>query len=414
MSKDRSGTTTDAGEWPAIGYERHRWETDSSLPLSRTQRRRHQGPYDAAVVAHLAEQPLRLSGEVIAEADDASVAIARFDAYVAARLDGPAATGELAPMASILLRTESASSSQIENLTVGARQVALAELGERASRNANIVASNGAAMRAALAMADRIDEESILEMQRTLLVGSDPDNAGRWREQQVWVGGSGAGPHSAHFVPPHHSRVPDDVRDLVAFIDREDLPVLAHSALAHAQFETIHPFTDGNGRTGRALLHAMLRSKGLTERVTVPVSAGLLSDTEAYFDSLDDYRRGDPAPIVRQLCRASFAAIENGQSLVDDLSAIRYDWSERITARRDAAVWRLVDLLVRHPVVNNALVGRELGVSDVAAQGAIDQLVSIGVLVAEGQRRRNRLWRSPEVLEALDAFAVRAGRRRTA
>lgn len=410
MVKDRVGTDA----WPALGSERHPWHVEPNAPLSRSQRRRHQGAYTAAVVPQIARREPRLPSEVLAEADDASVAIARFDAYAATRLDREAGAAELAPMAAILLRTESASSSQIENLTVGARQVALAELGERVGRNAQVVAGNGAAMQAALAMAGRIDAASILEMHRTLLADADPDEAGRWRRQQVWVGGSGAGPHSAEFVPPHHARVPGDIDDLVAFIDRDDIPVLAHAAIAHAQFETIHPFTDGNGRTGRALLHAMLRSKGVTERVTVPVSAGLLTDTAAYFEALTAYRDGDPVPIVQQICRASLLAMDNGRRLVDDLADIRERWSARLTARRDAAVWRLIDLLIRHPVVNNALVARELGISDVAAQTAIDRLVAIESLRPENDRRRGRVWRCPDVLDALDDFAVRAGRRRTA
>lgn len=409
MAKER------ATDWPGVTFESHPWTLDARATLSRSQRRKHQGPYRAAIVAHIADREPPLPADLYAEAEDASIAIARFDAYVTSRLAATDdASAELAPMASILLRTESASSSQIENLTVGARQVALAELGERAAPNAALVASNGSAMRAALAMSDRLDADSILRMQRTLLADADPDNAGQWRTQQVWIGGSGAGPHTAHFVPPHYARIQADIADLVAFIDRDDVPVLAHTALAHAQFETIHPFTDGNGRTGRALVHAMLRAKGLTERVTVPVSAGLLTETESYFEALDAYRRGEPTRIVAELSRASMTAIDNGRILVDELSDIRRGWANAITARRDAAVWRLAGLLVRHPVVNNALVRRELELSDVATQGAIDQLVAVGALTTIDQRGRNRVWQSQQILAALEAFAARAGRRRTA
>ena len=105
----------------------------------------------------------------------------------------------------------------------------------------------------------------------TLMARADAESAGRWRDQQRWIGGSQLGPHSTMFVPPVHQRVPGLIDDLVAFIARDDSPVLAHAALAHAQFETIHPFEDGNGGTGRALVHSMLRSKGLTRTVTVPI-----------------------------------------------------------------------------------------------------------------------------------------------
>jgi len=142
----------------------------------------------------------------------------------------------------------------------------------------------------------------------------------------------------------------------VRFAQRNDIPVLAHAAIAHAQFETIHPFPDGNGRTGRALIHSMLRAKGLTRRVTVPVSAGLLSDTRHYFDTLTLYRQGEVAPIVETMANAALRAIGNGRQLVDELRAIRQGWQDKIKARRDSAAWQLADLLVRQPVVDAALV----------------------------------------------------------
>jgi len=108
-------------------------------------------------------------------------------------------------------------------------------------------------------------------------------------------------------------------------------------AVAHAQFETIHPFTDGNGRTGRALVQAMLHNKRLTRQITVPVSAGLLANTDAYFEALGSYRAGDPAPIVEQLSSASVLAVVNGRHLVGDLRSIRERWNSQIKARRNPA-----------------------------------------------------------------------------
>src|SRR5262249_38246027 len=158
---------------------------------------------------------------------------------------------------------------------------------------------------------------SILAMHKVLMADAEPETAGRWRTEQVWIGGGNLGPHGAVFVPPHHSRIEPAIDDLVAFVRRDDLPVLVHAAIAHAQFETIHPFPEGNGRTGRALLHAMLRNKRLIRNVTVPISAGLLTDTSSYFDALTAYRSGDLVPMVSGLADASFAAVANGRRLVD-------------------------------------------------------------------------------------------------
>jgi Fic family protein len=202
--------------------------------------------------------------------------------------------------------------------------------------------------------------------------------------------------------------------DLVAFIDRDDIAVIAHAAVAHAQFETIHPFPDGNGRAGRVLLHAQLRNNGLTRHVTVPVSAGLLTDTDAYFEALSRYRDGDPVPIVERLADATFAALDNGRHLVDDRRRLRHEWQGRIRARRDASAWKATDVVLRHPVVNAQLVAAELGVALPNVYRAIEPLVASQVLVEFTDKKRNQLWRAPEVLQALDAFAARAGRRNRA
>ncbi len=388
--------------WPAVGYEEWSWESDPTLPASRAARRRQRGPYRAAVVPEIATLPLPLPPETGALVDDAAAEVARFDAELG---------HEIAPFAAVLLRSESAASSKIENLTASARAIAEAELHAHADRNASLIVANERAMTAAIALAERLDAVAVLAMHAALLERTNPVIAGRWRTEQVWIGGDDLGPRGALFIPPHHTGVPAAIADLVDFIDRDDIPVLAHAAVAHAQFETIHPFPDGNGRVGRALVHAYLRHKGLTRNVTVPVSAGLLTDTDAYFAALTRYRDGDPVPIVEQFARAAFAAIGNGRRLVDDLRAIRRGWDDHVRARRGANAWRIADLLLRHPVVNAPLVASELGIAPQNTYRSLRRLVDADVLVEFTDRKRNQLWRTPEVIDALDRFAARAGRR---
>lgn len=342
---------------------------------------------------------LELPGDVAAQVGDASAELARFDQLMG---------GEIAHFSAILLRSESAASSRIENLTASARAIAEAELGTAHRKNAAEVVANTRTMLAALKLAGNINRSSILAMHRA---EADPHNAGRWRTEQVWIGGGTLGPHHALFVPPHHDRVPAAIDDLLTFIARDDLPALAHAALAHAQFETIHPFTDGNGRTGRALVQAMLRQAALTRNVTVPVSAGLLADTDAYFDALTAYRHGDPIPIVVQFAQAAFRAVANGRVLVDELRQTRQGWNEVIKARSDSAIWRLADLLLRRPVVNARAVADELGLDVGNVHRYIKPLLDARILVESLDVKRNQVWRAPEVLAALDAFAARAGRR---
>ncbi|MET0474914.1 MAG: Fic family protein [Mycobacterium sp.] len=393
----------------AISHERLIWPapTEAGYGLADLRSAQRQaGAYDAAIPAAIADLEVSLPANVLANADEASREVARFDAELGQGI---------APFASVLLRSESAASSNIENLTASARAIAEAEaLGGDGRRNAALIVANTEAMKAAIALADELDERAILAMHDALMCTSQPALAGRWRTEQVWIGGGAFGPRGADSIAPHYERVGPAIADLLAFARRTDVPTLAQIAIAHAQFETIHPFTDGNGRTGRALVQAMLRNKRLTRQITVPVSAGLLSNTDAYFQALGSYRGGDPAPIVEQLSSAAVLAVVNGRHLVDDLRSIREQWDCRITARRDSAVHRVADLLVRQPVFNAVTLQRELGITTGNARRYVDPLVAAGVIVEFTDRTRNRAWRAPEILSALDAFADRAGRRNLA
>lgn len=392
--------------WPVLSDREVPWHPRlPSDAAPRSVRLRHSGPYRAAVIPQIATAMPSLDAATSALADEASREIARFDAELG---------GEIAPFATVLLRGESASSSQIEQLTAGARAIAVAELGNGTSRNAASILGNVRAMRAALDLAGDLSPSTILAMHAALLDEVEPTISGRWRTDQVWIGGDSYGPHGAAFIPPVADDVPALIDDLVAFTHREDVPVLVLAAVSHAQFETIHPFPDGNGRTGRALIHALLRRYELTRAVTVPVSAGLLSEIDGYFAALTAYREGDIDPIVSALATGALSAVVNARHLVADLHQVRARWDDVVIARRDSAAWRVADLLVRQPVLDAATIARELGVSPGNALRALEPLVAAGLVTEFTGRARNRLWQAAEVLTAVDAFAARAGRRRAA
>jgi Fic family protein len=395
----------DSLRWPSLHSEQHpRVSRFNGDDLTRAQRDRVRQPYSSAIVPSIADLSIDIPADLAAEVDEATQHLTRFDAEV-----GP---GGL-PFASILLRTESASSSEIENLTSGARAIAEAELGERATGNAAQIVRNVRTMEAALDLADRINGESIIAMQTALLGSFIPSLTGGWRDEQVWIGGNSLSPHLADFVPPHHDRVPAAMDDLVAFVGRADIPVLAQVAIAHAQFETIHPFPDGNGRTGRAIVQAMLRHGQVTSNITVPVSAGLLHEVKDYYNALTAYRRGELRPIIAAFARAAGYAVANGRQLVRDIGIIETDWEDQMRGlRSDAAARRVSCLAIAHPVLNSDIVARELSVAPPTAFRALDALVERGVLKAANSQRRNRIWLAEPVLNALDDFAARAGRRR--
>lgn len=388
--------------WPAITTEPRPWLRSGDEVASRRALLRASGDYNATVMPFITNEHPLLSPEVLAAADDASKELTRFDAE---------AGNIFAPFASILLRTESASSSEVENLTAGAKQVALAEIGFSKSENAKLVAANVRVMRAALELADDINESSIIEMHKVLLEHSAPQSVGSFRNEQVWIGGGRISPHGATFIPPHHERVEQLMRDLMGFVHRTDIPVLVQTAIAHAQFETIHPFPDGNGRTGRALIQSMLRHGGVTKNITVPVSAGLLGNTDGYFDALTAYRAGNPNLIVDALSEASFAAISNGRALVAQLSEVRERWNTAIKTSATTAPTRMKDFLLRQPVVTTKTVATELGVTEMTALRTINRFVEGGVLTQTNNWKRNRLWHAKDVLGALDSFGERARRK---
>ncbi|GAA0999789.1 Fic family protein [Subtercola frigoramans] len=393
---------------PRAATEAHLWRPQARDLFSNAEVARQTGPYESTIPARIAAWSPELSAADVANVLEASQALSSFDHYALSRLgrENPA----LAPMSAILLRTESASSSQIEQLTTSARQLALAEIDEGNTANAGTVIGNVRAMEAALRFSDSLDQTSILAMHHELLsrqTGLEHE-AGRLRTQLVWIGNRDtAGPRGAEFIAPQHELIPDAIADLIDFMRRDDVPTLVQIAVAHAQFETIHPFIDGNGRTGRALAQALLRNKGLATQVTVPISAGLLTDTERYFSALTAYRGGDAAPIVRHFADASRYAAVTGLKLVDDL----YDQVEKSREklrglRPQSAGWQILPRLIGQPVVNTRYLGAALGLNDVTAVRALTALTDRGVLRERTGQARNRVWQHDGILDVLDAYAA--------
>jgi Fic family protein len=377
------------------------WESDANSNASRRQALKARGPYKAAVVPFIANQELSLQASDLAVADEAAIELSRFDVELGQMV---------APFASILLRSEAASSSQIENLTSSPAAIVRAELGFKESKNSALIVSNQSAMRAAVSASSKLNSQSILKMHKVLLEESDPWNAGRFRDQPVWIGGTSFSPHAADYVGPESASVPNLIEDLVKFCRRVDLPALVQVAIAHAQFETIHPFTDGNGRTGRALVQVLLNRLGLTKSVMVPVSAGLLKSTKKYFEALTAFRAGDPLPIIQVFSEASLFAVQNGRKLASELQEIRVNWQSLLKVRSDSGARELLDSLIGQPLITGARATEILERSPANTQLAIDKLVEVGILTQAGSGKRNRVWQATEVLAALENFATRTRR----
>ena len=353
-------------QWPAIGFETLPWESDpDDLPfISKTQRRKISSTYEAAVPLLIADRGVALPAALTERVSGLLMSLARFDAEQRMRgYDLPA----------MLLRSESSASSQIESLTSSARNVALAELAPDAPHNAQLIAGNVAAMKSALSLEGPLEVAGILEIHRTLINRNGVTFGGALRSEQVWVGGPSFSPHGALYVPPRYERVTAYLDDLVAFAARCDIPPITKAAIFHAQLETIHPFIDGNGRTGRALLHKILRDEGVLSQVTLPLSAGLLHDVDAYMAAIAAYQQGNPVAIVEQLVDALELAIVVGGLTAVKMDSVIEEWKAMITERKGSSIHRLPGVLVEQPVVSIAYLADHLGITPRASRSLVER-----------------------------------------
>lgn len=264
----------------------------------------------------------------------------------------------------------------------------------------------------ALALDDDLSVEGIRAIHRELINRGGASFGGELRDAQVWVGGSAYSPHGALFVPPHASHVPDYLDDLVVFSLRDDVSPIAKAAIVHAQFETVHPFIDGNGRTGRTLLHKMLRRDGVLEHATLPVSAGLLHGIDAYMAAIKSYQAGDVSAIVTQLADALELAVALGNLVARRLDEVIGTWRTRMSERAGSAILRLPDVLVEQPVVDSAFIEARLGVTRRAATSVIEKACGYGMLRPIGNRMRGEFYQADELIDVLEEISDMAGIRR--
>ena len=248
-----------------------------------------------------------------------------------------------------------------------------------------------------------------LAIHRRLLEGAQARHiAGRLRSGQIWIGGNDYNPCGADLVPPP----PEEVRRLLAELCRamndDMLPLLVQATLLHAQFETIHPFDDGNGRTGRALVHVVFRRRGLTPRFLPPISVVFAGARERYIAGLSRFRFEDDgvSQWIEHFAAATVRAARLARAYVMAVSALQERWREQLRAtksapRADAAAWAMIDLLPAHPMISAPVAAAVSGRAKSRVYEAIEQLVAAGVLVPLSEGKRNRWWESAGLLDLI-------------
>ena len=317
----------------------------------------------------------------------------------------------------LLLRTESVASSKIENIEASLSDYGKAVLGARANASAVSMAAATEALNRIVTVADRsgsIEQETLREAHAVLFRSSvdQQHNAGRFRTVQNWIGGSDYTPRNALYVPPPPERVPGLLDDLFAFASRDDLPVLVQAAVLHAQFESIHPFVDGNGRIGRTLIHAVLRRRRVTRHLTVPVASGLVAHREKYFDALGDYREGFAQPIVAMLTSAVIIATHESRRTATNLHEIRTEWVDRLgPVVGGSAVDRVARSLPEVPTVTVAELASRLELPLDQVAEAVERLESVEILAPAGRglldrarrddKARGGVWAATDILDEL-------------
>jgi Fic family protein len=325
-----------------------------------------------------------------------------------ARLDGLAEAQALRVLTPLLARQESMASSWIEGFEVEYRRLVQASIHpSEKDDTVRTVLGNVEAMRQAIALGSKQQFEvgHILQLHRALMERAPhpwSTIAGQVRTGLVWIGPRGCTPITAEYVAPPARLVHGLLEDLVAFMNRDDVPTLMQAAIAHAQFETIHPFADGNGRVGRCLIHALLSRHGLGS-IVVPVSSAFAADRHAYIGGLTVYQRGEIGQWVRFFIAALDAAADQVALLERDLAELRTIWHDRLRtrgARSDAADWRLLDVLLAQPVVDVATVARSLEVSTPTASAALARLEELGI-VGGSDRRWRREWTAMGVIDIM-------------
>jgi Fic family protein len=290
-----------------------------------------------------------------------------------------------------------------------ARAEAKQETGQRVGKESAEILSNIDAMEFAIeqvSSANGIRMEDVLDIHRVLLAQDQRvPNPGQVRESQNWIGGNDYNPCGANFVPPPPEEVIPLLEDLSLFCNEETLPPLVQAAIAHAQFETIHPFVDGNGRTGRALVQVILRRRGIARSFVPPVSVVLAKDRDRYIRGLTLFREDQVAEWIENFCTSASQASHLASRYLVRVAELQDGWRQQLreysNPRADAVAWTIIDVLPGHPVITVPVAVAATKRTKPAVTNAIDELGEAGVLVELSGSRRNRSWEARGLLDLI-------------
>ena len=247
----------------------------------------------------------------------------------------------------------------------------------------------------------------VLHLQLMTGVKDFKGTPGEFRKKQNWIGGFKI--YNARFVPPPAGKVQDCMNDLESFLqytpgeeEQMEVSIVLRMAIAHAQFETIHPFIDGNGRVGRLLLPLMLAAEGYPP---IYLAGFLKSNQKAYYDALANVQLQEKwSDWVTFFATGVEEAAHESMITARELLAILERWQMAVNAlglRSDSVIKRFPELLIANPVVTVKQVKDLLGITFPTANAALAKLKEMGILV-QTERQRNRVFMAMEVITLLD------------
>jgi len=379
-------------------YEELSWAPDFASGSGRRTRARR---YKAFIPGRIADLEPVFASSTAALCERAGSATARLNT-------GESELVSLEGLGRQLLRSEALASSQIEGLSVSHHKLAEAELeGRDGQHRAQEIMGAIRGMELAMEIGARAGSLSLDDVTaiHTALATAPPLDriAGQLREETSWIGGTT--PPTAEFVGPPHPYVKPLLCDLCEFMNRDDIPPVAQAAIAHAQFETIHPFGDGNGRVGRCLIHVLFRRRGLAPRYAPPVSLVLGAHKDAYIAGLDGFRAGKEEEWILQFARAVEVAAERASEFSTAVTGLQEKWREQLgPVRSDAAVLPLIELLPKYPVVTAAVAEREIGRSRPATIAAMARLEEIKALSRHRNQKLGDSWEAKQLFKLLHRF----------
>lgn len=379
-------------------YEEMTWGPDFASGSGRRAKARR---YKAFIPREIAELEQRLDGSTASLCERAGGAVAKLNL-------GDSGLISLEGLGRQLLRSEALASSQIEGLGISHRKLAEAELeGRGGQHQAEEIVGAIRGMELAMEIGARpgsLTLDDIASIHTALATVPPLDRiAGQLREETSWIGGSS--PPTAEYVGPPHPYVEPLLADLCQFMNRDDVPAVAQAAIAHAQFETIHPFGDGNGRVGRCLIHVLFRRRALAPRYVPPISLVLGANKDAYIAGLEGFRAGEEEEWIVQFARAVEVAAEQARDFSSQVIALQEKWREQLgTVRRDAAVLALIELLPKYPVITAVAAEQDIKRSRPATIAGLARLEEIQALTRHRNQKLGDSWEAKQLFRLLDRF----------